>query len=125
MIEHGAVERLGRVREPAGHAAIGIAGRRVTARVVMGKDDPGASVGGGIGDDLAHREIGAGLVTLVAGKMEAAGLIVDMRDPQAFTARVGIGDAAGEEAARGSQAIELERKFGTLKPPNRKLRTSG
>ena len=43
MVEHRAVERLGRDRQPAGGAAVGIARPRIAARMVVGEDDPGAA----------------------------------------------------------------------------------
>jgi hypothetical protein len=36
--------------------------------------------------------------------------------PQAFPAWVGVGQAAGEKGLSGGEAVELERKFGTLIP---------
>jgi hypothetical protein len=39
-----------------------------------------------------------------------------MSDPQRFAFRVLLSEAAGEELARGREAIELQGKFGTLTP---------
>jgi hypothetical protein len=47
----------------------------------------------------------AGLVAFVAADMEAARLIVDMGDPQAFAADIIFGKAAGEELPSGRQSI--------------------
>ena len=61
------------------------------------------------------------LVALMARQMEAARLIVDMRDPQAFAARIGVGEAAREEGPGCGQPVELQREFGTLIPHARSL----
>jgi hypothetical protein len=80
----------------------------------MSEHDPGAAMLGRIGDDVAERETGAALVTDVARDVDAARLLVDVRDPQAFPLRIAIGEAAGEKGPRGREAIELQRVFGTL-----------
>ena len=41
-------------------------------------------------------------------------LVVEMRHPQAFARRVGVGEAACEEAPGGVEAIQFQRGFGTL-----------
>ena len=46
--------------------------------------------------------------------MQASGRLIDMRDPQAFSPRDEVGNAASEKASGGGQAIELQREFGTL-----------
>ena len=48
--------------------------------------------------------------------MHAARLIIDMGDPQAFAGGIAVGQAAGKELTGGGQAVELQRKFGTLIP---------
>ena len=114
MIEHRAVERLSGGREAAGRTEIAVARSWVAARMVVGKHDRGATVRGSIEDDLADRNVGSGLVALVAGDVKAARMIVDMRNPQTFPARVSFSEAAPEEFAGGGKTVELERKFGTL-----------
>jgi len=82
--------------------------------MIVGKHDPGASVLDGVSDDQSYREGRTRFVALVAGYVEAARLVVDMRDPQAFAPRVEFGKAACEKAARGSESIELKWTFGAL-----------
>jgi hypothetical protein len=89
------------------------------------EDDAGASVRGGVRNDLAHREVGAGLVAVVARQVEASRLIVDMSDPEALARWIGVGEAAGKEGLSGGEAVELERKFGTLIPHMGGLRGKG
>jgi hypothetical protein len=114
MVEHRAVERFGRAREPAGRAAIGLARLRVAARMIVSKDDTGASVLGRVGDDFAEWKGGAGFVSGVARQMHAARLVVDMGDPQVLPGGIAVGEAAGKKLAGGRQAVELKREFGTL-----------
>ena len=114
MVEDGAVERLGRRCEPPSHAQIALAWPSVAARVVVGKDDSGATLNGGVGDDVPQRKRRSRLVALVARQVHAARLIIDMGDPQAFATGIGIGEATRKECARGGKAVQLQRKFGTL-----------
>ena len=81
----------------------------------MGEDDTRAAMLGGVDDDLAEREARAGLVAFVAGDVEATRLVVEVSDPQRLPPGIGLGEASGKEVARGRQAIDLERGFGTLK----------
>ena len=80
----------------------------------MGKHDACASVRGSIGDDPCNWEVVGELIAFMAGKMEAARLLIDMRDPQDVAARVTFCEASGKKLAGGVQAVELQRKFGTL-----------
>ena len=82
----------------------------------MGKEDAGASMLGGIDDDFPYRKVRSALVASVAGDMEAARLVVDVRDPEAFEARVVFGEATGEKVPCSREAIEFQGKFGTLIP---------
>jgi hypothetical protein len=116
MVEDRAVDRFCGGGETPRHATIRIAGARVTARVIMRKDDPGAAVKRSVGDDLPGGKLHARFVALVARQMDAARLIVDMRDPQAFNGRIAIGETPGEEMLGSGKAIKLEREFGTLEP---------
>lgn len=122
MVEHRAVERFGRSREPAGRAAIGVARPRVAARMIVGEQDPGAPVLRGVGDDFAEREGGAGFVPSVARQMDASRLVVDMGHPQALPGGIAVGEAAGKKLAGGRQTVELKREFGTLIPHAASLR---
>jgi hypothetical protein len=82
--------------------------------VIVGEKNGRACVRGCVQDDLAKREIDAARVAKVARQMNAARLIVEVRDPQAFLVGPLFGEAAGEEGAGGGDAGELERDFGTL-----------
>jgi hypothetical protein len=73
--------------------------------MVVGEDDSGAVVLRRVDDDAPQRQMHAGLVAFVAADMEAARLIVDMGDPQAFAADIIFGKAAGEELPSGRQSI--------------------
>jgi hypothetical protein len=74
----------------------------------------GTSMHGHIDDDPAKGEIDPARVAAVAGKMDAARLFIEMRDPQHLPCRVLLGEAAGKELMRRRRSIELQRKFGTL-----------
>ena len=87
MVEQCAVERLGSGRQAARRAAIRLAWPAIPAGMIVGQNDPGAAVLGGVGDDRPEREIGAGLVAVMAGQVEASRMVIDMRDPQALTPR--------------------------------------
>ena len=89
MVEDRAVERFGGAGQAAGGTAVGGARPRIAARVIVGKDDPGAFVPGGVGDDRPQREVGAVDPAVVMADMEATGSLVDMGDPQPLTGRVG------------------------------------
>lgn len=66
--------------------------------MVMGEDQAGAAVACGVGDHLAKRE-GAGAVgAIMTGQMDAARLLIDMRDPKMFAGRVEFGEAADKKA---------------------------
>ena len=114
MIDDCAVESLGGAGEAAGRALVAVAWSRVAARVIVGEDDPGAAMKGGVGDDRAKREVGPAFVAGMPGQVNAVGVIVEMGDPKAFAGGIRVGDAAREECAGGDQAVQLQRKFGTL-----------
>ena len=80
----------------------------------MGQHHAGAAVKRGIGDDRADRELGAGRAAVMVRDVEAARLAVEMRHPQAFARRVGVGETACEEAPGGVEPIQFQRWFGTL-----------
>lgn len=82
--------------------------------MIVSEDDSGAPVDDRVADNRAKREIGAGIIAGMPRQVETAGMVVQMRDPQAFPAGIGIRDAPGEEGARGRKAIELQWKFGAL-----------
>jgi len=43
-------------------------------------------------------------------------LVVDMSDPQVLSPWISFCEASGKKIAGGSEAVELQRKFGTLIP---------
>ncbi len=114
MVEDRAIDRLDRGRKAAGRPAICFARGRIATGMIVREDDSGTAMRRCIGDDLTQRKWRAGLIAGMPGQMEAASLIVDMRNPKVFTARFGIGEATCEERTRCVEAIELQRKFGTL-----------
>ena len=118
MVQHGAVERLGSVSQATRRTEVAVARARIAARMIVREDDPRAAVRGSVDDDLPNRKFAAALVTLVRGDVEAPGLVVDMSDPQMLRTRVLFREATSEEFARSSKAVELQRKIGTLVPPD-------
>ena len=114
VVDDGAVDRLGGGREPPGRPAVGTARPRIAARVIMGEDDAGAVMLDRVGQDFADGEVRARFLASMPGKVEATRLVVEMGDPDAFKAILGIGQAAGEEGPGGREAVEFQREFGTL-----------
>jgi hypothetical protein len=78
--------------------------------------DRGASVNRSIDDDRTERKIDGAMLALVARKVKASRLVVEMGDPKALEPGRCFGEAAGKEYACRFQAIELQREFGTLIP---------
>ena len=60
--------------------------------MVVGEHEPGAAEVRGIGDDGPQRKRRAHLIAVMAGDVQAARIVVDMRDPQAL--------ARGSESAK-------------------------
>lgn len=117
VIEHRQVDRLTRLRQGAGGAAIGHAWPRVAARVIMRQYDPGASNPRRLGDDRSHRQTDRSDLALEVFKMNALSRAIEMGDPQSFSLGVRfILETGGEETARGLMAIEQSRGFDTLIP---------
>jgi hypothetical protein len=114
MIEDGAVDRFRRRGQAPGGAAVRVAGRGVSAGVIVGKHDARAPVQRRVCDYRSQREIGARVVTLMLGDMKALRLVVDMSDLQALPSRIGVGHASGEERSSGVQSGKLQCEFGTL-----------
>lgn len=114
MVDEPAIERLGSSCESSGRAQIGLAWPWIAARMIMGNEDPNTGMAGSVNDDLPEWKLHAASVAAMAGEVEAAGLVIEMRDPQALQPRVQLGKAAGEELACGGEAVKLQRKFDTL-----------
>ena len=86
----------------------------VSARMVVREHDAGASMPYRIGNDGANGEGRVSSRALVPRQMQAVPLIIQMRDPQALSSRIGLGKAAREEGAGRFPFVQLERLFGTL-----------
>lgn len=114
VIEDLAVDGLGRAGKAPGRTHVAFARGWISAGMVVGKHDARASVDGRIADDRAQREVHARFVSIVMSEMQTLQLLIHMSDPQPLTGRIGLGDTAREERAGGGEAVELERKFGTL-----------
>lgn len=114
MIHDPATERICCGRQPSCRAAICLARRRIATRVVVGEYDASAAIESRVGDDRAQGEVGARLIAFVEREVEAMRLAIDMRDPQSFAGRVGVGEASGEEASRCFMSVDYQRGFGTL-----------
>lgn len=80
----------------------------------MREQDRVAAVERGVGDNRAQWEGDPGFVAGMAAEVQAARLIIEVRHPQAFAGGVAVRNAHGKEGARGSDAVEFQRKFGTL-----------
>ena len=97
MIDARRGPSLRRRRPGAGGAAVGRARGRIAARVVVGEQHARAAEPRRVGDDRAHRQSDRVRAAVVAAKVEAARLVVDMRDPQALVAGA-IGEAGAKKA---------------------------
>ncbi|HWT44921.1 MAG TPA: hypothetical protein VN085_03105, partial [Vicinamibacterales bacterium] len=73
-------------------------------------------------DDFPNRKMDGPIVARVARQVDAAGILIEVRDPQGFAGRVLLGEAAAEEFTRSGNAVELQRDFGTLKSHRDHLR---
>ena len=113
VIQHRDIHRFPDQGKPAGDGAVDRARRRVAGRVIVGEDQPGAAVIGGVEDYASDGQLGTGLLAVMAREMDAARLIVDMRDPQMLAGRVALGEQAGEEPPGRLEPVQTQR-FGTL-----------
>jgi hypothetical protein len=82
--------------------------------MIVSEQDSGGAVVCGVGDDRPEREIGPELVADMIAEVKTVMRFIEVGDPQPLDIRVGLGEAAGEEVASGSESVELEREFGTL-----------
>ena len=114
MVEDRAAEGFGGAGEAAGCTLVAVARRRIAAGVIMREEDRGGRQKGCVRDDRSQREVGAGLVAAMAAEMEAARIAVEMRNPQGLGERIALSEAAGEEAPCSCEAVECQRRFGTL-----------
>ena len=109
VVEHGKVDRFAGQRKSAGDLAIGGAGGRIAARVVVGEDYARAAVNRCVGDDLAQRETGPASIAIMPCKVDASRPIVDVGDPQMFLGWIGLGEAIGEESPGRFETVETQR----------------
>ena len=82
--------------------------------MIVGKDDARAAVCCRVRDDFAQGEGGRALAAVVAGKVDAACLVVDMRHPDMLAPLITLRQAAREEPPGRVQPVQSERRFGTL-----------
>ena len=81
MIENGEVDHFADKREAPGDALVGGTGTGVAARVVVGQDQPLATMPSGIGDNLTDWQFGAVGMPVVTRQMETARIAIDMCNP--------------------------------------------
>lgn len=109
MVEHRQVDRFGGECQAAGEQPIVGARGRIAAGMVVRQDHACAAVSCGVGNHVAEGKGGTANVAVMAGKVDAPCLIIDMRNPQMFFVRAGFGEAAGKEAPGGVEAVQLQR----------------
>jgi len=77
----------------------------------MRENDPGAAADRRVRDDRPQRQDRTRLIALMPGYVQAAELLVDMRDPQSLPSRVGLCKAIREEVPRCRRAAKSLREF--------------
>ena len=80
----------------------------------MGEYDARAVVQRRVRHDGLQRQARAVGIAFVPGQMDAIQLAIDMRDPQALSSGIGLGETACEERAGRFRSVQLERLCGTL-----------
>ena len=112
MVKHRAVESFScRGKAPSDRAIL--PGRPWVA-ASLGEHDACAMVSGSIGEDLGNWQGARSSSAVMMREMEASRLLVDMRHPQSVPARIGFCEASRKKIAGRVEAMELQRKFGTL-----------
>ena len=114
VIEDGAVERVCRRGEATRDLAIGVARSGVAARMIVGEDKTRGAVPRSIDDDRPQWEPHAALITLVTAHVKTTRLVIHMSHPKALAPNIVLGETTREELPRRCEAIELQRRFGTL-----------
>ena len=97
MIDQCAADALGRACQSPRGEAVGNAGSRIAAGMVVGKKDSHGGVQCCVCDDWADRERAARLIAFVTEQVNAIPVGVDVRDPQVLPSGIGLGEALGEE----------------------------
>lgn len=121
MIENGEIECFGGPGELARGEAVGLAGPRVAAGVIMRQHHARAAEPRGIDDDFPDGHVNGFGLTLIAFDVEATGGVVDMGNPQPLALGVIRMEAGRKEAASGLMAVEKRWRFGTLEPHESRL----
>ena len=114
MVEDFAIQRPRGGDEPPGCEAIGSARPAIAARMIVRQQDPHAAVRCCVTDDRPRGKVCAARVPFVPRQMNAVQLAIDVRDPQALSSGIGLGEAACEERAGRIRSVQLERLCGTL-----------
>ena len=114
MVEDFAIQRSRGGGEPPGCEAIGSAWPAIAARMIVRQQDAHAAVRCCVPNDRPRGKVCAAGVPFVPGKMDAVQLAINMRDPQALSSGIGLGETACEERAGRIRSVQLERLCGTL-----------
>ena len=114
MIDQGHVHRLPNQGQAAGEGAVGWARERCAAGMIVGQDQPRATVTSRIGDDLSKRKRRRAVRSVMPGQVDAARLIVEMGDPDMFARRIALREATREESPGCVKPVKQQRGFGTL-----------
>ena len=114
MIDQCATNALGRTCQAPRGEAVGNAGLRIAARVVVGEQDSRGGMQCRGCDDWADRERAARLIAFVSEQVKAIPVGIDVCDPQALPSGIGLCEALGEERAGRFRSVQLERLCGTL-----------
>ena len=82
--------------------------------MIVGQHHARAAMKGRVGDDRPDGKLSARRPAVMVRDVEAARLAVEVRHPQAFARRVGVGETACKEAPGRVEPIQFQRWFGTL-----------
>lgn len=106
VVEDGEVDRFACTRQPAGGAAIGLAGPWIAARMIVRQDDAGTAKPYCVDNDVAHRHFDRFRLAVVTFDVEAASCGIDMSHPEPLPGIHVWVEAGREEAVCGFVAIE-------------------
>ena len=114
MIDQCAADALGRACQSPRREAVGEAGSRIAAGMVVGEKDSRGGVQCCVCDDWADRERTARFIAFMTEQVKAIPVGIDVRNPQALPSGIGLCEALGEERAGRFRSVQLERLYGTL-----------
>ena len=77
--------------------------------MIVGKDQPGAAMAGGVRYHFTQREAGATLVAFVPAEVDTARMVIDMGDPQMLAGWIAFGNAAGEKSLGRREPVQSKR----------------